>query len=216
MRPFSRLHFHQSAVWVHSGSLGMLKWWSELFSYLQTLMCLQQLCPQRAGWGAVCGTEMLLSSQFWDPWLELFIFKLFRNKGLNTRAADCCYSVNVPSPSRREIRVYTPLFTSNCFYISIHLLIYLYNKTWSQYHRVSFHFSTSLLVIKKLAPIPNIFTYVFGFQHANPCPLYPVRMLDLSDYHWSHHWTGFALRFWYHPIGYCYWFTLDLMNFGWN
>lgn len=108
MRPLSRLHSHQSAVWVQSGSLGMLKWWSEL-SDLQTLMCLQQLCPQRAGWGAVCGAETLLSWQFWDPWLELFIFTLFRNKGLNTRAADCHYSANVPSPSRWEREVHTPL-----------------------------------------------------------------------------------------------------------
>lgn len=46
------------------------------------------------------------------------------------------------------------------------------------YHKVSFHISTSLLVTEKLAPIPNILTYVLKFLYANLCLFYPVLILN--------------------------------------
>ena len=46
------------------------------------------------------------------------------------------------------------------------------------YHKVSFRISTSLLVTEKLAPIPNILTYVLKFLYANLCLFYPVLILN--------------------------------------
>lgn len=46
------------------------------------------------------------------------------------------------------------------------------------YHKVSFHISTSLLVAGKLAPIPNILTYVLKSLYADLCLFYPVLILN--------------------------------------